>query len=180
MSFINRLSRLNQLLAAKRALAIRSQSVSSNHNEFSGTREVVGFGFNGSCFYYDAPEMPYPAIRFREETDEIKKIREKEKNDWKQLTLEEKKKLYRHNFCLTLSEVEAPTGEWKIQLSIVLFTIAFALFYIGFAKKNFYGPLPETMTPEGKQRTRDLEILYKTNPIFGLASKFDYEKGDWK
>lgn len=36
--------------------------------------------------------MPYPAIRFREETDEIKKLREKEKGDWSKLTLDEKKK----------------------------------------------------------------------------------------
>ncbi|XP_017488668.1 PREDICTED: cytochrome c oxidase subunit 4 isoform 1, mitochondrial-like [Rhagoletis zephyria] len=124
--------------------------------------------------------MPYPAIRFREETEEIKKLREKEKGDWSKLTLDEKKKLYRHSFCLTLSEVEAPTGEWKIQLAVVLYTVGLALFFYGFARKNFFGPLPPTMSPEGKQATRDLEIKYKTNPIFGLASKFDYEKGDWK
>lgn len=36
------------------------------------------------------------------------------------------------------------------------------------------------MSPEGKQQARDVELLYKTNPIFGLASKWDYEKNEWK
>lgn len=55
--------------------------------------------------------------------------------------------VYRHNFCLTLAEVEAPTGEWKIQVSIVLFTVSLALFYLCMARKfckltsfsNLYG-----------------------------------------
>jgi len=145
-----------------------------------GHREVVGFGFNGDYNYFDAVDSPFPAIRFREETDEIKKLREKEKGDWSKLTLDEKKKLYRHSFCLTLSEVEAPNGEWKIQLAIVLFTFSLALYFVVIARKFFFGPLPDSMSPEGKRATRDFEIKYKMNPIFGLASKFDYEKGDWK
>jgi cytochrome c oxidase subunit 4 len=40
-------------------------------------------------------------------------LREKEKGDWRKLTLEEKKALYRASFCLTFSEINAPTGEWK-------------------------------------------------------------------
>ena len=57
-----------------------------------GKREVVGFGINGEYSYMDAPDLPMPAIRFREEDSEIAKLREKEKGDWKQLTLEDKKK----------------------------------------------------------------------------------------
>jgi hypothetical protein len=35
--------------------------------------------------------QPCPAIRFKEVDEEIGKLRVKEKGDWKQLTLEEKK-----------------------------------------------------------------------------------------
>lgn len=43
----------------------------------------------------------------------LQALREKEKGDWKKLSLDEKKQLYRASFCQTLVEVEAPTGEWK-------------------------------------------------------------------
>lgn len=33
-----------------------------------GTREIVGFGFNGLPTYVDRVDFPFPAIRFREET----------------------------------------------------------------------------------------------------------------
>ena len=43
--------------------------------------------------------------RFREDTPEILKLREKEKGDWKKLTIAEKKVLYRASFCQTIAEV---------------------------------------------------------------------------
>lgn len=94
MSNLLRLSRFNQILNIHRAQkCIAMLQAQSYHNrDLIGKREVVGFGFNGSYTYFDASDMPYPAIRFREETEEMKRLREKEKNDWKQLTLEEKKK----------------------------------------------------------------------------------------
>ncbi|UXI19170.1 slowmo protein [Sarcoptes scabiei] len=182
MSIIRRSESINVLLKQYRLRKFMQQILVQSYHGRSliGKRDVVGYGFNGSYTYYDTTDMPYPAIRFREETEEITRLREKEKNDWKQLTLEEKKKLYRHSFCLTLSEIEAPTGEWKYQLSIIFFLVGIALYYFSFARRHFFAPLPKSMTPEGKQETRDMEILYKSNPIFGLASKFDYEKGDWK
>lgn len=57
-----------------------------------GKREVVGFGSNGEYNYFDAPDVPMPAIRFREEDAEIARLREKEKGSWKELTIDEKKK----------------------------------------------------------------------------------------
>ena len=49
------------------------------------------YGTNGTYSYLDKSDMPFPAIRFREDTPEIKVLREKEKGDWKNLTIEEKK-----------------------------------------------------------------------------------------
>jgi len=44
-------------------------------------------------------------LRFQEDNGEVLKLREKEKGDWKKLTLAEKKVLYRASFCQTIAEV---------------------------------------------------------------------------
>jgi cytochrome c oxidase subunit 4 len=36
-----------------------------------GSREVVGFGFNGQCSYQDRVDFPMPAIRFKENTPDL-------------------------------------------------------------------------------------------------------------
>lgn len=79
-----------------------------------GTRDIVGFGWNGLPSYADRSDFPLPAIRWREETPEISLLKQKEKGDWKKLTKHEKKALYRHSFRQTFAEFEAPTGEWKL------------------------------------------------------------------
>lgn len=56
-----------------------------------GNRDVVGFGVNGGYMYVDRVDYPMPSIRFKENTAESDKLREKEKGDWKKLTLDEKK-----------------------------------------------------------------------------------------
>lgn len=37
-----------------------------------GNREIVGFGINGQANYQDRADFPLPAVRFREDTAEIK------------------------------------------------------------------------------------------------------------
>lgn len=37
-----------------------------------GSREIVGFGYNGLPAYADRVDFPLPAIRWREDTQEIK------------------------------------------------------------------------------------------------------------
>ncbi|KAF6197658.1 hypothetical protein GE061_008624, partial [Apolygus lucorum] len=78
-----------------------------------GAREVVGFGYNGVPTYVDRFDFPLPAVRWRPETPDIKDLRQKEKGDWKSLTVAEKKALYRASFCQTFAEMNAPNGEWK-------------------------------------------------------------------
>merc|ERR1712080_595072 len=70
--------------------------------------EVVGFGLNGELGYYDMTMSPFPPIRFQEDKGEIVALREKEKGDWKKLTIAEKKALYRASFCQTMARLTLP------------------------------------------------------------------------
>ena len=56
-----------------------------------GKREIVGFGPSGEPNYFDLNACPLPAIRWKEDTEEIRKLREKAKGDWANLTIAEKK-----------------------------------------------------------------------------------------
>ena len=75
-------------------------------------------------------------------------LREKEKGDWKKLTIEEKKKLYRASFCITFAEMEAPTGEWKYITGTTCLAIAFALWIFMAVKK--YGKEQKHLKIGGK------------------------------
>ena len=55
-------------------------------------------------------------------------LREKEKGDWKKLSQEEIKTLYRFSFRQTLSEVNAPTGEWKKIFGMAMMAVSFGMF----------------------------------------------------
>ena len=64
------------------------------HYSFSalaGNRRIVGFGKNGYVEYEDLEGYPCPAINFKEDVGEIANLREKEKGDWNNLTVAEKK-----------------------------------------------------------------------------------------
>ncbi|CAK9300414.1 unnamed protein product [Gordionus sp. m RMFG-2023] len=76
-------------------------------NALIKNRDVVGYGNNGEPVYFgtahlffksifplDIPITPCPAIRFKENTPEVLKLREKEMKDWKNLSIEEKKELF--------------------------------------------------------------------------------------
>merc|ERR1712083_1208281 len=146
-----------------------------------GKREIVGFGANGEITYIDSVMHPFPAIRFKEDSGDIAKLREKEKGDWKKMTLEEKKALYRASFCQTLAEVEAPTGEWKSITGIILVGVSIGIMGYMWMKNVVYGPLPVTITDEERQKAEiEMMIAQRINPIEGIASQYDYEKGKWK
>ncbi|GFS04923.1 cytochrome c oxidase subunit 4 isoform 2, mitochondrial [Elysia marginata] len=145
-----------------------------------GNREVVGFGINGQATYVDKGSFPCPAIRFKEDTPEILKLREKEKGDWKSLTLDEKKELYRASFCQTYSEMSAPTGEWKAFVAAVLFAFVGAGWLMAFVKKVVYPPPPSTITRDWQEASLQRMLDQEQGIIAGVSSKWDYEKLEWK
>ncbi|ERL90347.1 cytochrome c oxidase subunit 4 isoform 1, mitochondrial [Dendroctonus ponderosae] len=156
--------------------------ISEQERNLIGNREIVGFGMNGQPVYVDAHDYPFPAIRWKETTTELQALHEKEKCDWNELSCEDKKALYRASFCQTFSEFQATSlGEWKYVIGSLLMIIspAFWLFYY-FKATIYSGKLPESFEEERRacQFRRMLDL--KMNPIQGLASKWDYEKDDWK
>ncbi|XP_017965887.1 cytochrome c oxidase subunit 4 isoform 1, mitochondrial [Drosophila navojoa] len=146
----------------------------------SGTREVVGYGVNGSPNYIDCSDFPFPAIRYREVTPEICAMREKELGDWKKLSLEEKKSLYRHSFCQTYAEFQYFMPEWKLAIGITLWAISFALLISLVSNVAIYDELPITYDDEHRQAQLRRIIQLQMNPITGLSSKWDYSQNKWK
>lgn len=145
-----------------------------------GSREVVGFGFNGCQSYVDRVDFPMPAIRYKENTPDIQALREKESGDWSKLTLEEKKAIYRASFCQTFAEIKAPTGEWKSVLGVALIGTSLAMWLYLWMKVYVYSPLPASLEPESVKAQLQRMIDLRTNPVEGTSSNWDYEKGDWK
>ncbi|VVC89664.1 unnamed protein product [Leptidea sinapis] len=145
-----------------------------------GNREWVGYGFNGQPNYVDRPDYPLPAIRFQADNPDIQALRQKEKGDWRKLTLEEKKALYRASFCQTFAEFQAPTGEWKAILGWALVVASFSLWIYMGAKLFVYSPLPESFSEESQKAQLKRMLDMKVNPIDGLSSKWDYENNRWK
>ncbi|KAL0812171.1 hypothetical protein ABMA28_009548 [Loxostege sticticalis] len=145
-----------------------------------GNREWVGFGFNGQPNYVDRPDFPMPAVRFRPDTPDVKALREKEKGDWRKLTLEEKKALYRASFRQTFAEFQAPTGEWKGIIGWGLLLASMSVWIYMGMKLFVYSPLPESLNETNQKAQLRRMLDMKVNPVDGLASKWDYENNRWK
>jgi len=150
-----------------------------------GNREIVGFGINGKSIYQDDVHVPFPSIRFKERTNV--KLLEKEKGDWKKLTIEEKKDLYRQTFGNTFAEINTPIHHQGADLGkgiwlTVGIIYGYIIFYLWLYKPNRGKAPPDSPwnTDEwlaaNVQKMLDLE----NQPITGIASCWDYEKEGWK
>lgn len=157
------------------------QSCAGYHGrKLIGDRDIVGYGMNGEPSYLDKLDFPMPAIRFKENTPEVQALREKEKGDWKALSMEDKKALYRASFRQTFAELKAPTGEWKPIFAGTLTAISLALWLFMWVKYYVYPPLPPSFSAENRAQVLQRMIDLRVNPIEGLASKYDYENNRWK
>jgi len=145
-----------------------------------GDRDVVGSeGPLSKPTYDDDTVYPFPSLRFGSNTPEMMALKGKEKEDWSSLTVEEKKLLYRHSFCQTFTEMDTPQGEnrfeWAIFFGIMTGVGIWHIF------TNYFVYVEGRTTNEKWQGAQIEEaVLRMKDPMFGLASKFDYEKGDWK
>lgn len=114
-------------LAAARSVKKAPGTAQIHHVGKIGNREVVGYGWNGQTAYADRLDYPMPPIRFKENTPDVLALREKEKGDWKKMSREEKKALYRASFCQTFSEFKYRSPEWKACLGGALGAFGLAL-----------------------------------------------------
>jgi len=144
-----------------------------------GCREIVGYGWSGCPVYQDRVDYPFPAIRFKEETVELCRIREKEKCDWNDLSKEDIKRLYRFSFCQTFAELQAPNPEWKQSVGWAFWIVAIVFFYNAIFYEDIYPDYPETFEPARKRAQLRRMIALEVNPVTGLTSNWDYEKKDW-
>ncbi|KAH0535529.1 cytochrome c oxidase subunit 4 isoform 1, mitochondrial-like [Cotesia glomerata] len=159
---------------------VPSRMMSSVHEEVPfvppyvkkiGKREIVGYGINGEPHYMDLWDYPFPSIRFKEMTPDLEALREKEKGDWKKLSLIEKKELYRASFCQTFAELEAPDGHWKAIIGCVCIGISIALWMFLYIKFNVYSPLPESFSKENQAAQLKRIRLLDMNPIWGFNKR---------
>ncbi|KRX13478.1 Mitochondrial cytochrome c oxidase subunit [Trichinella nelsoni] len=185
MALLNQSKIANAFLFSSRRITFSSILRSSAHGdvwygpERAAGREMVGYG-NGDLEYFDRVDHPYPALRFRKEDEKIKALREKEKGDWKALTMAEKQNLYRASFCLTFSEVLAPTGHWKVVTGFTMIVISLTLWFSVFLKSCIFKPMPESFSDEEKEKQMQRMIDLYAGPFTGFSSKWDYEKNRWK
>ncbi|KXJ77805.1 cytochrome c oxidase subunit 4 isoform 1, mitochondrial [Aedes albopictus] len=145
-----------------------------------GKREVVGHGWNGLPVYADRVDYPMPAIRFKEVTPDVMALREKEKGDWKKLSMQEKKALYRASFCQTFSEIKYPTGEWKLSVGFGLIVLSMSLATMMLMKAFVYDDIPVTFDDEHQKAQLKRMLDLGVGNITGLSSKWDYENNKWK
>lgn len=157
-----------------------SPAIRDMHHPKLGNRDIVGYGWNGTPSYMDRPEFPCPAVRYGENSKEVLALREKEKGNWKSLSLEEKKKLYRASFRKTFAEMSAPTGEWKAVMAIVLFGMSVAGCLSILVKKFLLPEMPHSITREWQEKQLELMVKQRQGPVGGVSSHWDYEKNEWK
>ena len=119
-------------------------------------------------------------MRFKENTPEVLALREKEKGSWHDLTLQEKKELYRNSFRQTYVEMDAPTGDWKKIMSNVMMAVTAAIWFMYTLKTYILAPLPSTITREHQIKMLERMVREGNGPITGPASKWDYENNRWK
>ena len=142
-----------------------------------GNRELVGPSFTGRDEYFDLIEVPCPPIRYKPPSAEIDALRQKEKSDWKSLSVDEKKKLYRASFCRTFAELDAPTAEGRRTFGDLMFILSIPITLYVILKNTVFPPLPESMSDLGKKK---MVRFYLDNRVGDFSSKWDYEKQQWK
>lgn len=145
-----------------------------------GEREFVCCGRSGFPLYEDSIDYPIPSIRFKElNTPQLIALREKEKGDWSELSVQEKKELYRASYQCTFAEFTHPTGEWKNILAILIAYMTSSFVYLYFVH-NFIQPDVESQTHEWQQARIVEDIKTHHAPIYGYSSMYNYEQKKWK
>nr|XP_012620122.1 cytochrome c oxidase subunit 4 isoform 1, mitochondrial [Microcebus murinus] len=131
--------------------------------------------------YVDRRDYPLPDVSHVKHLSASQKaLKEKEKDSWSGLSLDEKVELYRIKFNESFAEMKRGSNQWKTVVGAAMFFIGFTAFMVIWEKRYVYGPIPHTFDEDwvAMQTKRILDM--RSGPIHGLASKWDYEKNEWK
>ena len=71
-------------------------------------------------------------------------------------------------------------GQWKAQLGYTLIFLTISLWMWIWLKLYVYKPPPDSFTKEGLIKRQRFDIAIRKDPVQGIASKWDYEKDQWK
>ncbi|XP_027032190.2 cytochrome c oxidase subunit 4 isoform 1, mitochondrial isoform X1 [Tachysurus fulvidraco] len=131
--------------------------------------------------YNNRLDTPLPDIPFvRNLTPEQKKLKEKEKESWTNLTKEEKLALYRLTHELSFAEMRQGSSEWKTVLGGIFFFLGFTGLVVLWQRMYVYGDVPHTLSPEWVEKQTQRMIDMRVNPVHGFSVNWDYEKKQWK
>ncbi|XP_073736699.1 cytochrome c oxidase subunit 4 isoform 2, mitochondrial isoform X1 [Callorhinus ursinus] len=131
--------------------------------------------------YHAQRSYPMPDEPFRTELNaEQQALKEKEKGNWTQLSHAEKVALYRLQFHETFAEMNRRSNEWKTVMGCVFFFFGFTALLIWWQRVYVFPKKPITLTDEWKAQQLQRILDMKGNPVQGLASRWDYEKKEWK
>merc|ERR1712107_908654 len=74
-----------------------------------------------------------------------------------------------------------PLARASPSLAGVLVAVSIGIWGYFWMKSVVYGALPDTITSDEKQKAQiDRMIAIRANPVEGISSNYDYEKGQWK
>ncbi|TKS77025.1 Cytochrome c oxidase subunit 4 isoform 2, mitochondrial [Collichthys lucidus] len=131
--------------------------------------------------YTDSVDVPLPDRPYKEVlTDADKSLKQKEKGPWNQLSKEEKLALYRLKFLKTYPEMRHSTPEWKTVLGVAFFFLGLTGFVVWWQKVYVFPKRPRTFEGDWPEKQLKRMLDMRINPVQGISSKWDYEKGQWK
>nr|XP_055037624.1 cytochrome c oxidase subunit 4 isoform 1, mitochondrial [Misgurnus anguillicaudatus] len=131
--------------------------------------------------YNNRLDTPLPDVPFvRSLNAEQKKLKEKEKGSWTQLTKEEKLAIYRLTHELSYPEMRRGSKEWMTVVGGCFFFLGFTGLLVWWQRDYVYGDVPHTLSPEWVEKQTQRMIDMRVNPVHGFSSKWDYEKKQWK
>ncbi|XP_004464076.1 cytochrome c oxidase subunit 4 isoform 2, mitochondrial [Dasypus novemcinctus] len=126
--------------------------------------------------FYPMPDEPFCT----ELSAEQRALKEKEKGSWSQLSHAEKVALYRLQYQETFAEMNRRSNEWKTVMGCVFFFFGFTALLIWWQRVYVFPRKPVTLTEERKAQQLQRVLDMKGNPVQGLASRWDYDRKEWK
>ena len=143
---------------------------------------VIKFDPRDDFYFQESLRHPIPnGPRMIVIPEDLKELKEKEKGDWKCLSVEEQMDLYNMYFGMSIAEMRQGSDKWKSSLGIALLCVTYSLMWFLFYKSQVLPPRDPYLSSE--QHMKDniaWQLKTFTNPITGYPSKYDYENNRWK